>query len=207
MRALPFAGVPTTFLHSIGQCLSLAFPLLSSSKAVPFLATLQVQLRSARADDTATNAVARSGIDAVCRSTAWGTDSFRQTFRSPHETVQDIFITPLYQQHASHTLASRAYGPQPHMTLPLPDRFSGWKRRSSGRRCSAHSRPLTVTDPRCAMSRVAILFVRSGLLPTYGASSVLSGAAVLRAKKEARRATIATLEVVARKAGYKRKNL
>ena len=31
------------------------------------------------------------------------------------ETVQDMFITPLYQQHASHTLASRAYGPQPHM--------------------------------------------------------------------------------------------
>ena len=31
------------------------------------------------------------------------------------ETVQDRFITPLYQQHASHTLASRAYGPQPHM--------------------------------------------------------------------------------------------
>ena len=29
------------------------------------------------------------------------------------ETVQDMFITPLYQQHASHTLASRAYGPQP----------------------------------------------------------------------------------------------
>ena len=33
----------------------------------------------------------------------------------PHETVQDMFITPLYQQHVSHTLASRAYGPQPHM--------------------------------------------------------------------------------------------
>ena len=32
-----------------------------------------------------------------------------------HETVQDMFITPLYQQHASHTLASRAYGPQPHV--------------------------------------------------------------------------------------------
>ena len=32
-----------------------------------------------------------------------------------HETVQDMFITPLYRQHASHTLASRAYGPQPHM--------------------------------------------------------------------------------------------
>ena len=31
------------------------------------------------------------------------------------ETVQDKFITPLYQQHASHTLASRAHGPQPHM--------------------------------------------------------------------------------------------
>ena len=35
--------------------------------------------------------------------------SFRVT-----ETVQDMFMTPLYQQHASHTLASRAYGPQPH---------------------------------------------------------------------------------------------
>ena len=32
-----------------------------------------------------------------------------------HETVQDMLITPLYQQHASHTLASRAHGPQPHM--------------------------------------------------------------------------------------------
>ena len=31
------------------------------------------------------------------------------------ETVQDMFITPLYQQHASHTLASRVCGPQPHM--------------------------------------------------------------------------------------------
>ena len=31
------------------------------------------------------------------------------------ETVQDMFIAPLYQQHASHTLASRAHGPQPHM--------------------------------------------------------------------------------------------
>ena len=31
------------------------------------------------------------------------------------ETVQDMFITPLYQQHASHTLALRVYGPQPHM--------------------------------------------------------------------------------------------
>ena len=30
------------------------------------------------------------------------------------ETVQDMFITPLYQQHASHTLASRVYGPRPH---------------------------------------------------------------------------------------------
>ena len=29
------------------------------------------------------------------------------------EAVQDMFITPLYQQHTSHTLASRAYGPQP----------------------------------------------------------------------------------------------
>ena len=28
------------------------------------------------------------------------------------ETVQDMFMTPLYQQHASHTLASRVYGPQ-----------------------------------------------------------------------------------------------
>ena len=26
-----------------------------------------------------------------------------------------MFITPLYQQHASHTLASRVYGCQPHM--------------------------------------------------------------------------------------------
>ena len=31
------------------------------------------------------------------------------------ETVQDMFITPLHQQHASHTLASWAYGPKPHM--------------------------------------------------------------------------------------------
>ena len=28
---------------------------------------------------------------------------------------KNMFITPLYRQHASHTLASRAYGPQPHM--------------------------------------------------------------------------------------------
>ena len=31
------------------------------------------------------------------------------------ETVQDMFITPLCQHHPSHTLASRAYGLQPHM--------------------------------------------------------------------------------------------
>ena len=30
-------------------------------------------------------------------------------------TVQDMFMTPLHRQHASHTLASRAHGPQPHM--------------------------------------------------------------------------------------------
>ena len=30
------------------------------------------------------------------------------------QTVQDMFITPLYQQPASHTLASRAHRPQPH---------------------------------------------------------------------------------------------
>ena len=28
---------------------------------------------------------------------------------------KNMFITPLYRQHVSHTLASRAYGPQPHM--------------------------------------------------------------------------------------------
>ena len=33
------------------------------------------------------------------------------------ETGQDMFTTPLYQQHASHTLASRACGPQPHMRI------------------------------------------------------------------------------------------
>ena len=39
-----------------------------------------------------------------------------QPFRSRFdETVQDMFITLLYQQHASHTLASQAHGPQPHM--------------------------------------------------------------------------------------------
>ena len=32
-----------------------------------------------------------------------------------NETVQDMFITPLCQHHPSHTLASRAYGLQPHM--------------------------------------------------------------------------------------------
>ena len=32
-----------------------------------------------------------------------------------YETVQDMFITPLYKQHASRTLASRVYRPQPHM--------------------------------------------------------------------------------------------
>ena len=32
-----------------------------------------------------------------------------------YETLQYMFITPLYYQHASHTLASRAYGPQSHM--------------------------------------------------------------------------------------------
>ena len=35
--------------------------------------------------------------------------------RTHGETVQDMFITPLYQQHSSHTLASRVYGPHPHM--------------------------------------------------------------------------------------------
>ena len=36
--------------------------------------------------------------------------------RRPCEAVQDMLVTPLYQQHASHTLAaSRVYGPQPHM--------------------------------------------------------------------------------------------
>ena len=30
-------------------------------------------------------------------------------------TVQDMFHGTLYQQHASHTLASRAFGPQPHL--------------------------------------------------------------------------------------------
>ena len=28
---------------------------------------------------------------------------------------KNMYITPLYRQHASHTLASRAFGPQPHM--------------------------------------------------------------------------------------------
>ena len=28
---------------------------------------------------------------------------------------KNMFITSQYRQHASHTLASRAYGPQPHM--------------------------------------------------------------------------------------------
>ena len=28
---------------------------------------------------------------------------------------KNMFITPLYRQYASHTLASWAYGPQPHM--------------------------------------------------------------------------------------------
>ena len=32
-----------------------------------------------------------------------------------HETVQAMFITPLYQQHSFNTLASRVHGPQPHM--------------------------------------------------------------------------------------------
>ena len=37
------------------------------------------------------------------------------------ETVQGMFITLLYRQHASHTLASRAFGPQPHMrSSPWP---------------------------------------------------------------------------------------
>ena len=35
--------------------------------------------------------------------------------KSVCETVQDVFITPLCQQHASHTLALRMCGPQPHM--------------------------------------------------------------------------------------------
>ena len=34
---------------------------------------------------------------------------------SSKETAQDMFMRPLYQQHAPHTLASRACGPQPHM--------------------------------------------------------------------------------------------
>ena len=36
----------------------------------------------------------------------------------PLETVQNMFITPLCQQHASHTLASRVYGP-PATRVPL----------------------------------------------------------------------------------------
>ena len=32
-----------------------------------------------------------------------------------YETVQDMFMIPLDQQYASHTLALRAIGPQPHM--------------------------------------------------------------------------------------------
>ena len=32
-----------------------------------------------------------------------------------------MFMTPLYQQHASHTLASRVHGPQPHMRSQRQD--------------------------------------------------------------------------------------
>ena len=43
----------------------------------------------------------------TCKSPGLGMLSLRQ--------FKNMFITPLYRQHASHTLASRAYGPQPHM--------------------------------------------------------------------------------------------
>ena len=49
---------------------------------------------------------------AVCHTTARLASTASQ---HNHETVQDMFITPLCQQYASHTLASRAHGPQPHM--------------------------------------------------------------------------------------------
>ena len=37
-----------------------------------------------------------------------------------------MFMTPLYQHHASHTLASRAYGPQPQCGLKDYDSNEGW---------------------------------------------------------------------------------
>ena len=46
-------------------------------------------------------------IAACCRC------SLDRLHHSCHATVQDMFIAPLHQHHASLTLASRAYGPQP----------------------------------------------------------------------------------------------
>ena len=80
------------------------------------------------------------------------------------ETVQDMFtcITPLYQQHASHTLASRAYGPRPHnpaeltsyRTIPRPSQLWWPAREASG--CDGqheHSEYTVVVNSRIRDSR------------------------------------------------------
>ena len=52
-----------------------------------------------------------------CNGMQYSTTGVCQDCAEPNIVRQfkNMFITPLYRQHASHTLASRAYGPQPHM--------------------------------------------------------------------------------------------
>ena len=90
----------------------------------------------------------------------WIIKPFR-TFK-PFRTVQGVCITPLYQQHASHTLASRAYGPRPHnpaeltsyRTIPRPSQLWWLAREASG--CDGqheHSEYTVVVDSRIRDSR------------------------------------------------------
>ena len=59
--------------------------------------------------------------DGLVRRGGWGPGSHRAARRAGRagqplvRQFKNMFITPLYRQHASHTLASRAYGPQPRM--------------------------------------------------------------------------------------------
>ena len=50
---------------------------------------------------------------------------------------KNMFITPLYRQHASHTLASRAYGPQLHMRSSPTAQDHYFITHHSGSRCRA----------------------------------------------------------------------
>ena len=60
------------------------------------------------------------------------------TASARYETVQDVFITPLHQQHTSHTLASRVHGPQPHMRSCTAAGQCRWRRGPTTSPCSKH---------------------------------------------------------------------